>query len=316
MLKGMQVIKQYSVGTRLFEAPSPEAGRQRVLMPGIPWGVTVYYDPPKPQLRQLLSKVQSDDHLLMTFDAKLAGINAFVGTSPAASHTAQAVSDTAATHCFVSRAWIQRASAHVTPLAADDSAALADGSAMRIYGTSTLKITLGPYSGRVKAYVTDLASHHDLILGEDWLKQHAATICYHKNALLLRQGTRTYTVNAKRWVNPLKLPVNPFLSAVQAKRAVRKNGNQCFMVVVRKMEDELPAGSDSATPVGTATQSTEPECPDTIPDDKLKALLDKYKHRFSMDLPELPQHRGPAIHTIPLYRWSQVRRSHQSGATA
>lgn len=44
MLKGMQVIKQYSVGTRLFEAPPLKPGSPRVLLPGIPWGVTVYYD--------------------------------------------------------------------------------------------------------------------------------------------------------------------------------------------------------------------------------------------------------------------------------
>ena len=306
LLKGMQVIKQYSRGTRLFEAPSPTPSGPKVLLPGIRWNVTVYYDPPKPRFTPRLNNVEANDHLLMTFDARLAGVNASV-TASHADHPAQAVSDSAASHCFLSRAWVQRARAHVKPLAADDSAAMADGSAMKIFGTCTVKLTLGPFSGRVKAFVTDLASHHDLILGEDWLKQHAATICYHKNALMLRQGARTFTVPAKRWLSELRPPVSPYLSAIQAKRAIRKQGNKCFLVLVREGDTEAAGGTSSAAhPGGEATRSSEGENPELVPDAKLQSLLDKYKHRFSMELPQLPSFRGPIHHTIPLVPGAKI----------
>ena len=81
LLKGMQVLKQYSQGTRLFEAPSPTEAGSRVLLPGIPWGVTVYYDAPQPQLLPTLNATQSRDQLLMTFDAQLAGASASVTTA-------------------------------------------------------------------------------------------------------------------------------------------------------------------------------------------------------------------------------------------
>ena len=280
LLKGMQVLKQYSQGTRLFEAPSPTEAGSRVLLPGIPWGVTVYYDAPQPQLLPTLNATQSGDQLLMTFDAQLAGASASVTTA----HPAQAVSDSAASHCFISRAWVDRFRVHVTPLHANDSAAMADGSALRIYGTCSLKLSLGPYSGRVKAYVTDLASHHDLILGEDWLKQHEATLCYHKDAMLLRQGSRTYTVHAKHWVNVPQTPVSPLISATQVKRALRKPGAQCFLVLVSKVDAPSEAGA-APHPCAAAhgdSQSFGPNDPDLVPENKLKALLDKYQHRFSL----------------------------------
>ena len=44
----MQVIAQYSKGDKLFTAPTESGQRRR--LPGIPWGVTVYYDPPIPSV--------------------------------------------------------------------------------------------------------------------------------------------------------------------------------------------------------------------------------------------------------------------------
>jgi hypothetical protein len=247
----------------------------------------------------------------MTFDAKLAGLQASVTTAI----SAQAVSDSAASHCFINRAWVDRARAHVTPLASDDSAALADGSAMKIYGTCSLKLSLGPFSGRVKAYVTDLASHHDLILGEDWLKQHAASICYHNDTLLLKQGTHTFTVNAKRWIQPAKLPTSPFLSLVQARRAVKKAQGRCFLVMVKECDsaDSPAAVSSQSTPLLPQTAQASKPTADLVSPARLQALLDQYKHRFSMDLPHLPQYRGPVHHAIPLLPGSKVppRRSYR-----
>jgi len=46
LLKGMHLVKQYGKGTRLFWAVNANTGR-RELMPGIPWGVSVWYDPPR-----------------------------------------------------------------------------------------------------------------------------------------------------------------------------------------------------------------------------------------------------------------------------
>ena len=47
-LRGMQVVAQFEKGRPLFTAPDADGSRHR--MPGVPWGVKVYYNPPVPSI--------------------------------------------------------------------------------------------------------------------------------------------------------------------------------------------------------------------------------------------------------------------------
>jgi hypothetical protein len=98
------------------------------------------------------------------------------------------------------------------------------------------------------------------------------------------------------------------LSAIQAKRALKKQGDKCLLVLIRESEADSPAGgADSkAHPGESSTHTIETDNPQRVPEAKLKALLDKYKHRFSTDLPQLPKYRGPVHHTIPLVPGTKV----------
>ncbi len=61
-LKGMHLLKQCPKGSRIFWAKDAISGERR-LMPGIPWAVNIWYDPPKmrprPASRLLLTKVKN-----------------------------------------------------------------------------------------------------------------------------------------------------------------------------------------------------------------------------------------------------------------
>ena len=47
-LRGMHLVAQYAKGTPLFTAPTLDGSRTP--LPGIPWGVNVFYDPPRPSV--------------------------------------------------------------------------------------------------------------------------------------------------------------------------------------------------------------------------------------------------------------------------
>jgi hypothetical protein len=271
LLRGMTPVVTYAIGTRLFYAPTDSD--ERILMPGIPFKVTVYYDPPKLPKHHVLTVGDVND-VTMLFDATVSGAKAraCIGTP-----IGTAMMDSAAQGEFLSHAYVKMHGIAVKPEPADIR--MADGvTPLPSSGVAVVHLTIGPYKRAVRCLVVDLPDGVDIILGDPWLKQHKALLDYDRAAVTIRKGNRRITLRARKSVAPAVPQAAPkrFLSAIQLKKAARA-GCRMFLVHVSKLE-------------GGGEQ----------PAKQVEGLLAEYADRFPADLPPgLPPHRN-VTHTIPL----------------
>jgi hypothetical protein len=143
-LKGRPVLREYAAGV-LAKYPT-----KLVFAP--------------PIVVTMNSSMFGADRLTMTFDGKLAGVGAKIAA------------DSQASHNFVSDIWVNRAGVHVLPQASQVT--LASGETAQILGNCSLRMQIGPLHDVVECYVLKMASHHDLIIGEAYLKSRQATLNY------------------------------------------------------------------------------------------------------------------------------------------
>ena len=120
--------------------------------------------------------------LVMTFEGKLAGFPARIAA------------DSQASHNFVSDQWVQRAGVHVKPLA--NQVTLASGEAAHIIRLCTLRLQMEPLHDAIDCFVMRMASQHDVILGESYLKSRRAVLSYANNTMTLFKGDRKISVAA------------------------------------------------------------------------------------------------------------------------
>ena len=236
-----------------------------------------------------------DDTLTMTFAGSAAGYPALISA------------DSQASHVFVSPEWIKRANVHVTPIA--DSVELGDGRSAKIVGTCSLRVSMGPFIDRVNASVLQsFAQHHDIILGDDFLKKYKVNLDFEQAVMKVTKGQRRYTIPS--YQKGLKAPKElkkkelVVLSALQAKRALRKNAEDAFLVIVREPDIGLdPEGlEDPLDSLNAGEVEREKHIADG-PCDRaaVKQLLEKYKHVSPDELPGFPPERGiEAEHVIKL----------------
>ena len=112
----------------------------------------------------------------------------------AAGYPALISADSQASHVFVSPEWIKRANVHVTPVA-NDSVELGDGRSAKIIGTCSLRVSMGPFMDRVNASVLQsFAQHHDIILGDDFLKKYKVNLDFEHAVMKVTKGQRRYTI--------------------------------------------------------------------------------------------------------------------------
>ena len=132
-LKGMQVIAQCIKGYVLFTAPI--ASRQRRCLPGIRWGVSVYYDPPVPS--KYASMHCEEGQLTM-------GLQGKVSTS-----TARCLIDTSASGTH----YIRKAFCNQIGLTfgtqEPESVTMADGSSIRTVGIVTVPVQIQSYRAKL-----------------------------------------------------------------------------------------------------------------------------------------------------------------------
>ena len=214
LLQGMQVIQKFEVGFPLFKLDRP--GTQNTSSPMIPWPVDIYYDPSyEPHAVKTTHSREQAAPLApaMHFKAAVSGTPAVVAL------------DSQATHCFIDKQYAQAAGIRCTP--AHRMVQLADGSHTQISGECNLYLKIfsadpahRDYSGRVPCLVIDLGEDHNLILGQDWLKQEGAVLSFHtdtctlerRNSLVLKPVAHT---KAQRHIKPT-------LSAARALKAIAK----------------------------------------------------------------------------------------------
>ena len=169
-LWGMRLVAQYEPGTPLFTAPCTDGSRTP--LPGIPWGVNVFYDPPRPTV---FSALQTEEgRLALRLPGRIAGASA------------QCLLDTGAqgTH-YLSQHFCDQAGIAYTPLA-DVQVQVASGHTAPIVGEAVITVQIQSYRERLRCVVLPMAPDIDLILGDGWLRRRSAAIDYGAQSVILR----------------------------------------------------------------------------------------------------------------------------------
>jgi transposase InsO family protein len=253
-LTGMQVLKRYPKGSRIFTSVNAHTG-ERELMPGIPWEVLVYWDPPKrrpaPRVRlnlvAALNQVAVSTAVQMEVEGKLAG-------APCTFLLDSGSKDMS----FISQSFAQRLNLKTKPASSIQVVAY-DGSEFPSTRTATVWLQLGNVREKITLPVVKMEPTMDVILGCDWLTSHGVHLYFDKAQISLKNGRRRITLPAKRAPLPTTEDLCPssgraqiratttrsnVLRVQKAKRLLRKNVFS-FMVTVRR----LPANASELTPV-------------------------------------------------------------------
>jgi RNase H-like domain found in reverse transcriptase/Reverse transcriptase (RNA-dependent DNA polymerase)/Integrase zinc binding domain/Chromo (CHRromatin Organisation MOdifier) domain/Retroviral aspartyl protease/Integrase core domain len=260
----------------------------------------IWYDRPIFPSFQGMSSSQASP-LAMQFRGKVGGAEALV------------LLDSAASHCFLSKAFVERHGIKVETCN-DVEVELGNGLSSPILGKCHVKVKLQHFFGSAYCYVTQTAPHCDVILGDEWLKSHKALLNYAESTCAIMKGTRRVTLRKElTGVAHIKAQEKaqearrekPLLTAMQIKRALRKK-QRLFMVTVQSLEESSMAGVWG-----------QPTTHDTPP--KIFHLLNEFKDVFPEEGPPgLPPQRT-TMHAIPLlpnaqpqfrpmYRLSQLER--------
>ena len=202
VLHGMQVLHSYPKGYPLFRNPS-----ETRTLPGIPWPVDVYYDPPYTPLRA--AKAQGDSRMMFCFRSGVHGSSAIVGM------------DSGATASFVDSRFVEQNGIPTQPI--HRMVELANGTTAQISAqcdvwTRIKGIRNGAYQGKVRCYVVDLGGDLDMILGQDWLLRERAELSYHTKRVTLQ---KCGVVLKPLYKSPLASGP-PLLSAMAMRRELRR----------------------------------------------------------------------------------------------
>jgi hypothetical protein len=122
--------------------------------------------------------------------------------------------DTQATHCFISRIFVQQLGLHTSPGAQVD-VTLGTGSHARVYGSCSVKFRIGPLIDSTHCYVIDLAPEFDLILGDKYLRARDAVINYKVPQCIVHKGLRKFSLKPTPLERVKSAEQPPLLSALQ-----------------------------------------------------------------------------------------------------
>lgn len=325
-LSNMQAIKRYSRGTKLFSAPDPTKPGGRKRLPGIPWSVTVYYDPPKPKHVPPADNMQTDVFASAkpvaeiptagTTDASVATVQKPTSSSCSDKHPTihtddhmvvkgklnghrcRILLDTGADGNFISAKFVD--TWHLVTSKIHGVSVQGGFSKSKANLATTADLKLGrsqalQFTGQELVVCPLQIPGVDIVLGVPWFEAYDCVI---------RPKMRTCTVlqppNGGVAVDvPAVIPQIKMLSALQFKRASR-DCKHVFALTVERVETAAPSTACS---------------PELTQDVRL--LVQEYADVFPDDIPDgVPTHRS-ITHTIPLvagakpvaipmYRLSQI----------
>ena len=318
-LAGMQLIREYPIGSVLFSTPSADGTRR--VMGGIPWPVQVWYDPPAAQTEVQLKLSSGLTHMYLGscfgFKCRL-------------------LIDTGATHVFVSQEYVTKVGVRSTPASA--SVCLANGQDAAVLGQCHMRLKFGGMIMAINALVLQaMPEGVDMILGDSWQKQYSADLSASRATCTMRKGMHTVTVHAATrpmtdaeqsmhyCVKALTAAVTPtakLMTEKQLRKALAR-GEQAYVVWVkpewvpneaastsapRAASDPLPSTfmcAPKATRAGSAV--LDPKTQSLVSDADLAALKAEFSDVFSE-----PTKPGPDLgigHSIilppgtaPIYR--------------
>lgn len=274
-MKHMRLLCEYRRGYHLFVGAD---GRR---LAGLPYPVQVWYDPPAPAPGST-GVSGARRRLAMHYKCKVSGAKASVLLDTGAEGSQ-----------YLSAAFCKRSGIPIKPLTAPQRAQAVDGTELTVHGTASVLLQMQRYSQRLDCTVIDMPDSYDVILGNDWLVAHHATLLMARQRCeLLHKGTRV-VLQAAAETHPSEgeepaddaVPTEVHtISALQMKRAVRKGCQPLLVLVKAVMESDTQMDSGD---IGV------------IPQPQLDRLLAEYADVFPNELPGLPPDR-PVSLTIPL----------------
>lgn len=301
-LAGMQVLCKYPKGSRIFQAINAETGK-RELMPGVPWEVLVYWDPPKtrpaPRVHVRLMVLDDDtvtvnSTVSMEVQGKYAGASCTVLLDSGSRELS-----------FVSEAFVARQGLQVKP-APDLIVVSFDGHEVPAKGFVQSGLQLGNMVESTRLFVVPMDESTDIILGSDWLTSHGVVLDYDKAQVTARHGRRRVSVPARRvarasWSSRPRLRAATVraaaLSISKVKRLLRKKAF-AFAVHVRQVSPDSANVEfdvkDLLEKPDLHSVSGQGLCDQQLID----GLLANFQDVLREPPPGLPRARG-TVHTIP-----------------
>jgi len=263
-----------AAGTDEPALTEPQATPARQRLPGIPWPVQVWYDPPAPLTHEGPATQPS---LPMAYKCRVQGQKATVLLDTGAEGTA-----------YLSKAFCAPNNVTIEPLTeAVDNVELANGQLSTVLGTAVLThVQLqGFHLRKLTCLVLELTNNFDLVLASDWLVAHKAIIDMGNcQCTLFDDGGKSYKLTGQKPSPPAdSLGDSPpitslLLSHIQLKRQQRKPGNRTFVTIIREVTSEQPST-----------------------DERTQALLTEYADIFRDDIPPYDPTKPRDIHmAIPL----------------
>jgi len=236
-LKGMQVLKSYPKGSRIFTAKNMHNGN-RELMPGVPWEVLVYWDPPKrrPAPRIRLNMVSGLEGVSISTTVQME-IEGKYGGTPCSILLDSGSKDLS----FVSQSFVERNRLVLKP-APTIQVVSYDGHELPSTHSVTAVLQIGEIREKLSLPVVPMDESLDLILGCDWLTARGAHLYFDKAQISLRSGRRRVAIPAKRiplpsWSGRAQLRASTsrpeILHASKARRLLRRRAFS-FVVLVNE----------------------------------------------------------------------------------
>ena len=102
--------------------------------------------------------------------------------------------------------------------------------------TGRVRVRIQAYRCLVTFHVMRLADHFDAILDEPWLLRHSAYLDYKDRCVVLRKGCKRISLHCGKPAQKLsakRAVADLSLSAMQAKKAVRKGASAMYLLVTK-----------------------------------------------------------------------------------
>lgn len=200
LLSGMTKLHEYPVGYCLFTQPSSN-GKRRA-MPGIPWPVEFFYDPPAPHAGDPPSQDDVNGGSAAAAAVRVpttAGEDVELFTTGrctmkfAAQVSGQSATVLMDTGCegsaFISHAFCASHGIAVRPSGDAVSVKMANGHTNSVVGYCTVRVRIQGYAAVVTCGVMHLTAGADLILGDPWLVKHKAYLDLVDGTCVMRRPT-------------------------------------------------------------------------------------------------------------------------------
>ena len=250
VLHGMQLLHSFPAGYPLFVTP----GESRP-MPGTPWPVDIYYDPPYQAVKAAAACTADEDrHMIMCFRGSANSKEAVIAL------------DTQASDCFIDAHFVK--ANHIATTQVHKMVELANGSYTQLKAQCEVRIKITgkrgkAYQGTVPCFVVDLGGDYDIILGQDWLLKQKATLSYEtKSVSLAKDGIVIKTMG-----KPPALKGVPLVSAMTIRREMQVS-SKWFMVSVvdDKVTGLVPEASGETQTLAGIPPDISPQVRQTLVD--------------------------------------------------